>query len=733
MHVPKPNADSSLAQLERILASETFRSAERMSRFLRYVVEETIAARSEQLKEYVIGVEVYDKPPTYDPRVDSTVRSEAGKLRARLAQYYESEGVNDPVVISVPKGGYLAEFRHRVVVEMPAPPRPVLARRPTSLRWRIAAGASGLILIAVIVGRNFFGPSPASTAPTNLSRLTWDLGKALSPSLSREGKLVAYASDRAGKDNLDIWLQPVAGGTAIQLTSDAANETEPDLSADGSKLVFQSERDGGGIYVMSSLGGTARLLAKGGRRPRFSPDGASVAYYSGNPQLFNTSVISGKLFVVRLDTGSTRQIAPDFSVAVNPIWTPDGAHVLFQGYPGKDFGTVKLDWWVTPVTGGPPIKTGVREALMKQHLCDDWAAWRPSTWLGRAVIFSAGCGTPSALWRLEMNERTWQPEGPAVQYTLPSGGAATDATASATGAIVFSSIDTNTDIWALPMEADKGIVTGDLTRLTKTAAAEEHPSISLDGRRLVFTSRRGGNPDIWLLDLETGQEQLLASGPVAQNYGEISPGGEAFTYHEVVPDAKNPVGYNHIAWQQPIGGGQARKLCEDCSYMGPGPAGGYLDHGDRGFVLVEAAGARRPYLAHAEFELLGPMPDRSRRWVAFTAKTPADAQQVFLTRFGSPGAASEWISAGAGMMPVWAPNGKYLYFASPRDGRLCLWAQQIDADSGQPRGDAFALAHFHGSSPRLLPGAPVFRWMSVARNKIVFPATESAANIWLLR
>jgi serine/threonine-protein kinase len=100
-------------QLERILASDTFARSERMSRFLRFTVQQALAGKADSLKEYLIGVEVYDKPETLDPRFDPIVRVEAGRLRSKLREYYESEGGNDPVLISFRKRSYAPVFRFR--------------------------------------------------------------------------------------------------------------------------------------------------------------------------------------------------------------------------------------------------------------------------------------------------------------------------------------------------------------------------------------------------------------------------------------------------------------------------------------------------------------------------------------------------------------------------------------------------------------------------------------------
>ena len=100
-------------ELGRITGSSGFVKAERLNRFLRLVVEETLNGRGDQIKEYVIGTEVYGRRPDYDPRTDATVRVEAAKLRKRLSEYYDSEGRDDAVVIYIPKGHYRPQFEYR--------------------------------------------------------------------------------------------------------------------------------------------------------------------------------------------------------------------------------------------------------------------------------------------------------------------------------------------------------------------------------------------------------------------------------------------------------------------------------------------------------------------------------------------------------------------------------------------------------------------------------------------
>lgn len=102
--------DERLLYLEKILNSQMFRRSNRISRFLRYLVTRSLDAAAEVPKEYALGVEVFDRGSEYDPRLDPIVRVEARRLRAKLEQYYETEGTLDRLRVSMPSRGYKLRF-----------------------------------------------------------------------------------------------------------------------------------------------------------------------------------------------------------------------------------------------------------------------------------------------------------------------------------------------------------------------------------------------------------------------------------------------------------------------------------------------------------------------------------------------------------------------------------------------------------------------------------------------
>lgn len=100
-------------QLDKILASSTFIRSKRLGRFLRFTVEQCLEGRQNALKEYLVGVEVFNKMETFDPRIDSIVRVEARRLRSKLERYYQTEGRDDEVVIQFRKGSYVPQLMTR--------------------------------------------------------------------------------------------------------------------------------------------------------------------------------------------------------------------------------------------------------------------------------------------------------------------------------------------------------------------------------------------------------------------------------------------------------------------------------------------------------------------------------------------------------------------------------------------------------------------------------------------
>lgn len=144
------SVDGVLAQLSRLTASRTFENTPVLRNLLEHLVTRTISAQSHELKEYSLGIDVFGRGASFDPRVDTIVRVQARRLRTRLAVYYDSEGGSDPVVIELPKGHYVPTFRKAAErTTQIANGDPVDSPRASS-RWWVGL-APGLLIGAALM------------------------------------------------------------------------------------------------------------------------------------------------------------------------------------------------------------------------------------------------------------------------------------------------------------------------------------------------------------------------------------------------------------------------------------------------------------------------------------------------------------------------------------------------------------------------------------------------------
>ncbi len=149
-NVPEPGGEALRAACERIAASTGFRNSDRMVRFLRFVVEKHLSGEADQLKEYLLGIEVFDRPESFDPKADTIVRVEARRLRKKLKEYYDGEGAAEVLRIDIPRPGYVpvvTSIETDAEAE-PAVEAPVVQQRR---RWLPTAVAAVVLLALVLL------------------------------------------------------------------------------------------------------------------------------------------------------------------------------------------------------------------------------------------------------------------------------------------------------------------------------------------------------------------------------------------------------------------------------------------------------------------------------------------------------------------------------------------------------------------------------------------------------
>jgi TolB-like protein/Tfp pilus assembly protein PilF len=136
-------------QLGRILHSGPFAHSRRRQRFLEYIVNEALAGRGEQLKGYTVGIEVFDRPEAFDPAIDPIVRIEAARVREKLREYYDTDGLSDPVRIDLPKGTYTPQIEFRAATDEPQTNGLPAKGRAHAPAWVLVAVIAGAVLLLI--------------------------------------------------------------------------------------------------------------------------------------------------------------------------------------------------------------------------------------------------------------------------------------------------------------------------------------------------------------------------------------------------------------------------------------------------------------------------------------------------------------------------------------------------------------------------------------------------------
>ena len=652
------------------------------------------------------------------------------RTRTRIVVREEVEEEEDNPDSSTSSVAAAAIDRSPIVITQTQPMGKPRLHRGT---WAALAGTV-VVAAGMVTWIEIRNHEPRSGSVGDLARLTSDSGLTMSPALSPDGRLVAYASDRGGKGDLDIWLQPVSGGEALQLTHDAKDDSSPTFSPDGRGIAFRSERDGGGIYIVSVKGGEARLLAPDGRRPKYSPDGQWIAYWTGTETEDNTGAFmvpgAGNIYVLPASGGTARELVPEFAAAGYPVWAPDSRHILFLGNRDSNvYHEGTTDWWVTSIDGGETIGTGASATFRKMGFAS--ASQAPESWAsdGSGVLMSATLSDTRNIWRVPISQKDWKISAEPQRLTFGTG---SDMQPSVVGdALVFAGLTERLDVWTLPMETNRPRLSDNPKQLTSDASRHTYPAISPDGSKLAFSLQRAGDRDIWMKDLHSGKESAISIPPGPSFNPNFSPDGNTLTYRTV----ENRIS---IGYAVSVANGGTQKICDNCSdygwssdqkrvvLVGTTPA--------RISILDVATKQRTPLLDDPEYLLWNARFSPDDKWISFNA-TSQGRSKIFVVPVREEGLVprKDWIAiadSGWDDKPRWSPDGSTIYFLSERDGFRCVWVQRLDRGK-RPSGAAIAIFHAHESQRSFSHVGPGDLSLSVARDKIVFNMSERVGNVWM--
>jgi serine/threonine protein kinase len=596
-------------------------------------------------------------------------------------------------------------------------------RRRSRRRWWAAVAASWIFTAAIAVAISKPGEGPEVKDSV---RVTPSTGLSHSPTISRDGKWIAYSSDRGQPGNLDIYIQPAAGGPARRLTTDPADEVEAEISPDNRLVAYRSHRNGGGVYMVRFDGTGERLVAEGGWHPRFSPDGRQIAFWRGD---YDDTAPSAAVYVVPAEGGEPRRLAADFADARYPTWDSTGRFLLFEGCKGS---TAPLstcsEWWVMRADGTEPRNTGALAWIKSQKI--EMTLPETKVWWGDQVVFSGAQGTSlSALWSLRLPAATLHPVG-APRAITPGDAGEREVGISEGGSIVYVRIISAMHVWRIPLEPGGG--SG--SRVTDDPSLDGCPSLSRDGKRLYFTRRIEGVRQVLVRDIPSGRESPVFVS-ADNKFWPISSADGSRAVVEVRRETESSI------WL--IGeGGQPRQLCSGCSH----PTSWFGDKavfytGANGEIalLDVATGESRLALAPEPGMVLGGADwNASNQHLLFTNGHQAEAKQVFAVRFpaGALSPAGPRIpltdEAAGAALPHWSPDGRAFYFLSVRDTYPCLWKLPFPA-GGHERPQPTAVAHYH--DPRISPDRAnsANRGIAVAEDALFPTIGEVYAAVWLGR
>jgi Tol biopolymer transport system component len=421
--------------------------------------------------------------------------------------------------------------------------RPALPKRwPTTIAWSVAGAA---LLVAGGALLTSHGGSPVSRAAMRFSVVTNFAGVEAGPSLSPDGRSVAFVSNRDGQ--WDIYVGLVTGGSLIRITNDANVETRPRWSPDGVYILFARLNDLGlsDVWIVPALGGATRRIVLNGVNPTWSPDGRAIAYASGGviwmcePSGANPRAVTAQepalrheqpaishdgrsvAFVRRRDgpyselaiadvgTETTKALTSDNAFALSPVWSPDDRSIYFASSRG---GTLNV--WKTPVASGAPEQItagrgddadidlsadGKRLVFSTYRANVNLAEWSIETTPGRRLKWLT---SDSA--RGELSPR-YSPDGRQIAYFSNREGAETES------------------IWV--MDADGGHPSNPVA----DSRVNAFPRWTPDGQALLFMSRAPGvlqiALDVLRITLAGGAAELLPMKSWGPDWGDVAADG----------------------------------------------------------------------------------------------------------------------------------------------------------------------------------------------------------------
>jgi Tol biopolymer transport system component len=490
------------------------------------------------------------------------------------------------------------------------------------------------------------------------------------PVWSPDSRMLAY--QMATATNVDIWITQVDGGPPINRTADHQGpDIAPSWSPDGRQIAFYSNRDGFGVFVMPALAGAARKVAETPiAGSTWSRDSSELAYVISDAGVY-------WLEVRRLAEGTSRRLALPGRIGNQRLdlrWSPDNRFILYVDARNTTAQVTQI--LVLRLSDGKaiPLTDGMRM---------EWTpTWSPDS---RTIYFTSNRGGVPDLWRQRIAD-DGMPAGSAEQISFGLG-VITAAVSPDGTKIAYDRGRGVGNAWRVPILPDRPATWADAQQLTFDNALVEFLDVSPDGTRLVVSSDRRGNPDLWILPAAGGEMQQFTTDPTPEWDPRWSPNGRELAFYAYRSG-------NREIWAQAVAGGPARQLTKgesESAFAEWAPDGRHVVYNSRSngptdVWTVSAAGGQATMLVGDKiFEEGDPMWSRDGEWIFFRSNRSGTGR-ADLWRISPSGGRPEVIVPAIGGAPYLSRDGRSVLSISPPNpphDRALLIAS-IDGKSARP-------------------------------------------------
>ncbi|HXS96866.1 MAG TPA: protein kinase [Candidatus Limnocylindrales bacterium] len=576
-------------------------------------------------------------------------------------------------------------------------------------RWPLAVAAAAVVVAAAAVAL-FLSRRPAPLQPGSLTQITFDGGIAATPAISPDGKLLAFASDRAGAGSIDIWIRQLAGGGLIKLTSQPGVSYYPQFSADGTKLYYLT--GGQSIVEMPSFGGPARTIVID----------AGPFSLAANGEIIYTRLTPGYAPgpIMRTSTSGAppREWQPACRSFPHPAISPDGTKIFFAGR----CGTVANGFFLSE--SGPPSVLSVPAPAASAAFSGP--AWYRLASGRQGVIYAR----QPALVRFERGGAT---------DLLPSTDGLRWPAVSPDGIVIFSREQEPMGVWRLPLSARSSDAPAE--------SLEEgigHFAASRDGETLIYGRLTAGTSgELVVRNLETHQNRIFAAhdlltASVGSLWPQMSPDGKQIVYRLVGKDGGHYLLTLATGEVKRIAAPDRLQLASDWSPDGkrilgecPPPNFGICE-------LDPASGAVTTLAAHSSDQLLYPSWRWDGRAVVFMRRKPGGLTSIWAARVidGKMAPESEWVEISPPMTdnarPRFGSDGATLYYFLGRAGQQVPAMQALDRATLRPAGDPIPLARTPAEITGISTAGP-YPLIVVTRKGVIYSGKVTRGNLWQTR